>query len=66
MPLIKCEIELDLSWFRNYYEIELDLSWLRNYIISEISRTAPVADNPAANPSTQPRAEITTTTIATF
>ena len=63
MPLINCEIELDLSWFRNYYEIELDLSWLRNYIIS---RTAPVADNPAANPSTQPRAEITTTTIATF
>ena len=31
-------------------EIELNLSWSKNCIISEISRTAAVADNPNANP----------------
>ena len=45
-------------------EVELDLSWSRNYIKSEITRTAPVAGNPGPNLPIQALA--TTTTSATF
>ena len=39
MPLINCEIDLDLSW-------------LKGCIISEILRTATMVSNQAANPPT--------------
>ena len=52
LPLINCELELDLSWSRNH-------------IISETSRTLEITANPAANaPVTA--AAATTTTIARF
>ena len=39
LPLINCEIELNLSW-------------LRKCVISEIYKTLQVPNNPAGNPST--------------
>ena len=52
MPLINCEIELDLSWFRYC-------------IISEISRTAAGAGNPpvAATATTSARFQINNTKL---
>ena len=52
LPLINCEIELDLSWSRNC-------------IISEISRTAAVGGNADANPPV-PAGEATLITGTTF
>ena len=54
------EVVVSLKYLGNFWrfldlplinsELELDLSWSREYIISEISITPRVADNPNANP----------------
>ena len=52
LPLVNCEMELDLSWWKYC-------------IIPEISRTAAVAENPNANPPA-PAVAATATTSTTF